>query len=1422
MRTVMIGFWIAVLFPLNTQAQTIPELGFPTPTQTLPSNISFSSFNKEYASDAVLSPKGELFIANSSQVVKYQGQKPQVLGSLKDANIQAFAVSAKGTPVVAYALINPTRNFVAQWDSKNWSPLGSISIKNNYGFEASLSGGRLLQRKNGQWYYITDIESECAPNSCEGTKVFSYDGKTWRSIPTPSGDATVTKSWRAATLDQNDNLFMASETKTNIKPDDQMEVRRNAEFGVYKFDGKKWSLTGKFPSTHESALALEHDAKGNVLLGQVLKDSVLVQQFDGKVWSKLGLLTLKNVPEFNNLDISMTSDAQGSMAVAVTAARDAKFVPTLFTRDAKTKTWASARADKNVTWLRVVSMGDTGRAVWATDKQVFVGNTSLKTNAPQSPTAPIAQSPANKSPIITTFTATPNPALTTDTPQFSWQITDPENDDLTCQLDVDNNGSFEYTIPNCSNSSVQKHKYAKEGLYTARLQVRDSKNASVNQTLTMTVNIPETVVTVNTFEDSQDAAAGDGNCLDNDGKCSLRAAIMEANSDTSQYYKIKLSKGTYNLTIRGDEQEARAGDLNIATNLRIEGVSPEKTRIQVADFGFMTLADNKRVEMLGFTLTGGTNVFQGEGSISMNRVNLEKGKNIGSITNLEVQDGIWSDFCQEAESENQCTGVTGNTASLTNLEIKKSKMTSLFSVNEALNLTNIKITDSYGTVSAATMKIENLNTKNMNGNFTSQSLKMQNSLVVTSNPYNNQEDNDCFLNGNQATITNSQFLGGSSSVCFGSLTFIKSKQMYNKGSIRGETVKIIDSYLFGNFGNGIQASNLELTNSIIRKITGFAITSKNATITNSLIDANGLGIAQYDGNLQLFSSIVSNNRNGGIRLDDSSTAIIKNTIIAKNTAVRGAGIDGGQKISIIHSTIISNRANAEFNTENDQNNQKETAGQGGGFYATGLVELRGVILTDNTTSTNRGPNCAGNPPKSLGYNLIRNTTDCGFVINRNSAGQVTDIVAQDAKLIALPLSKPSSILEPILNVLPDSTSPLLNRIPAAECAGIPEDLKGTKRTGNCDIGAIERQETETPIVNTWLDNAAQIIVLPATKLLKPLEKFGLLINFHKTRRYGTTTYLSVFSFSPDGRTLATVNGGSSGIHILDTSSGQEIKTLKFQDQDSYLCDAVFSPDGHTLATVSGSRNTNDKITQIWDVSSGQEIKRFPDTGCSLAFSPDEKYIATTSNDNTAKLWNISNGQEIKRFQHENRVYKVIFSPDGRYLATSSYGAAQIWDILSGQEIKRFQHDYEVYDVIFSSDGHMLATAGVGGARIWNVLNGQKIKQFQAEKIYQVAFSPDGHTLATSGEWDYIRMKRFWDVSSGQEILSSQVWQEDGDAYTVAFSPDGKLFTSGTSLYGSPDDEAIFNSPNPTALATQQSSTDNLTDLLVPPLFRNSK
>ncbi|MCC3406443.1 MAG: pentapeptide repeat-containing protein [Microcoleus sp. PH2017_10_PVI_O_A] len=60
------------------------------------------------------------------------------------------------------------------------------------------------------------------------------------------------------------------------------------------------------------------------------------------------------------------------------------------------------------------------------------------------------------------------------------------------------------------------------------------------------------------------------------------------------------------------------------------------------------------------------------------------------------------------------------------------------------------------------------------------------------------------------------------------------------------------------------------------------------------------------------------------------------------------------------------------------------------------------------------------------------------------------------------------------------------------------------------------------------------------------------------------------------------------------------------------------------------------------------------------------------------------------------------------------------------------------------------------------------------KVSSVAFSPNDNTLATG---DSSGMVRFWDTSSGREVLTlkgSTSW-----VYSVAFSPDGKMLASGS-------------------------------------------
>ena len=71
--------------------------------------------------------------------------------------------------------------------------------------------------------------------------------------------------------------------------------------------------------------------------------------------------------------------------------------------------------------------------------------------------------------------------------------------------------------------------------------------------------------------------------------------------------------------------------------------------------------------------------------------------------------------------------------------------------------------------------------------------------------------------------------------------------------------------------------------------------------------------------------------------------------------------------------------------------------------------------------------------------------------------------------------------------------------------------------------------------------------------------------------------------------------------------------------------------------------------------------------------------------------------------HQGTVWSVIFSPDGKQLATSgSDGTARLWD-LSGKELAQFQgHLGWDSSVNFSPDGKQLATSGTDGtARLWD-------------------------------------------------------------------------------------------------------------------------
>ena len=87
---------------------------------------------------------------------------------------------------------------------------------------------------------------------------------------------------------------------------------------------------------------------------------------------------------------------------------------------------------------------------------------------------------------------------------------------------------------------------------------------------------------VNSFNDKVDVSPGDGDCEAANGKCTLRAAVMESNAVLGAQ-TIRLRRGTYELSLEGAAGDA--GDLDVTAETTIAGEGASRTSIEqtVAD-----------------------------------------------------------------------------------------------------------------------------------------------------------------------------------------------------------------------------------------------------------------------------------------------------------------------------------------------------------------------------------------------------------------------------------------------------------------------------------------------------------------------------------------------------------------------------------------------------------------------------------------------------------------------------------------------------------------------------------------------------------------------------------------------------------------------------------------------------------------------
>ena len=116
--------------------------------------------------------------------------------------------------------------------------------------------------------------------------------------------------------------------------------------------------------------------------------------------------------------------------------------------------------------------------------------------------------------------------------------------------------------------------------------------------------VPAETLDVNTTDDKVDAAPGDGVCeTSDDGECSLRAAIMEANADPN-LTQVNVPAGTYQILRDGRGEDGDVtGDLDITEDLLLVGADGAIVDGNGLDRVFDVFGAD--VEIQGLTIIGG-------------------------------------------------------------------------------------------------------------------------------------------------------------------------------------------------------------------------------------------------------------------------------------------------------------------------------------------------------------------------------------------------------------------------------------------------------------------------------------------------------------------------------------------------------------------------------------------------------------------------------------------------------------------------------------------------------------------------------------------------------------------------------------------------------------------------------------------------
>ncbi|XP_016112254.1 F-box-like/WD repeat-containing protein TBL1X [Sinocyclocheilus grahami] len=176
------------------------------------------------------------------------------------------------------------------------------------------------------------------------------------------------------------------------------------------------------------------------------------------------------------------------------------------------------------------------------------------------------------------------------------------------------------------------------------------------------------------------------------------------------------------------------------------------------------------------------------------------------------------------------------------------------------------------------------------------------------------------------------------------------------------------------------------------------------------------------------------------------------------------------------------------------------------------------------------------------------------------------------------------------------------------------------------------------------------------------------------------------------------------IHVCRLGSERPLKT--FQGHTNEVNAIKWDPSGMLLASCS-----DDMTLKIWSMKQdscvhnleahNKEIYtiKWSPAGSGSSNPNANMLLASASFDSTVRLWDVERGVCVHTLtKHQEPVYSVAFSPDGKFLASGSFDkCVHIWDTLSGALVNSYRGTGGIFEVCWNSVGDKVGASASDGS-----------------------------------------------------------------------------------------------------------------------------